>query len=236
MKRFIIYSAAFSMLVSGLTACDSVNNSYSAELQTSVYETTAMTEKKISADNATTSEETSQTEPAETSIYDDTEPADYNSIDDIPQTSSDYIYSDSADFSSGEFTSDDLVFVYNGIKINLDEDINDVIAALGQPVDMISAPSCYYDGDDKTFVYNGFKINTYPDGNNDYVVSIELVSDSVSTVKGVSTGMKIDDALAVYGQDYTVNGFNYQYQIGDKYMYFYVQNGVISVIGIVYAN
>lgn len=236
MKRFIIYSAAFSMLVSGLTACDSVNNSYSAELQTSAYETTAMTEKKISADNVTTSEETSQTEPAETSIYDDTEPADYNSIDNTPQTSSDYSYSDSADFSSGEFTSDDLVFVYNGIKINLDEDINDVIAALGQPVDMISAPSCYYDGDDKTFVYDGFKINTYPDGNNDYVVSIELVSDSVSTVKGVSTGMNIDDALAVYGQDYTVNGFNYQYQTGDKYMYFYVQNGVISVIGIVYAN
>lgn len=224
------------MLVSGLTACDSVNNSYSAELQTSAYETTAMTEKKISADNVTTSEETSQTESAETSVYDDTEPADYNSIDDTPKTSSDYIYSDSADFSSGEFTSDDLVFVYNGIKINLDEDINDVIAALGQPVDMISAPSCYYDGDDKTFVYNGFKINTYPDGNNDYVVSIELVSDSVSTVKGVTTGMKIDDALAVYGQNYTVNGFNYQYQTGDKYMYFYVQNGVISVIGIVYAN
>lgn len=235
MKRFIIYSAAFSMLVSGLTACDSVDNSYSAELQTSAYETTAMTEKKISADNVITAEETSQTEPAETSVY-TTEPADYNSIDDIPQTSSDYSYSDSADFSSGEFTSDDLVFVYNGIKINLDEDINDVIAALGQPVDMISAPSCYYDGDDKTFVYDGFKINTYPDGNNDYVVSIELVSDSVSTVKGVSTGMKIDDALAVYGQNYTVNGFNYQYQIGDKYMYFYVQNGVISVIGIVYAN
>lgn len=223
------------MLASVFTACDSVNNSYSAEFQTSVSET-APAEKKISADDIITLAETvpvsSETEPAETFIY-DTETEYCTESADNMETSA--YYDDTAAFS-GEFTSDDLVFIYNGIRINLDEDINDVIAAIGQPDDMISAPSCYYDGDDKTFVYDGFKVNTYPDGSNDYVVSVELVSDTVSTVKGVSVGMNIDDALAVYGNDYTVNGFNYQYQIGDKYMYFYVQNGVISVIGIVYAN
>ena len=223
------------MLASVFTACDSVNNSYSAEFQTSVSETT-LTEKKISADNIITSAETSsisyETEPAET--VRETEYFNDNTYDITDNMETSAYYDTAA--SSGEFTSDDLVFIYNGIRINLDEDINDVIAAIGQPDDMISAPSCYYDGDDKTFVYDGFKVNTYPDGSNDYVVSVELVSDAVSTVKGVSVGMDINDALAVYGSDYTVNGFNYQYQIGDKYMYFYVQNGVISVIGIVYAN
>lgn len=235
MKRFIIYPAAFSILATVFTACDSVNNSYSAEFQTSVSETT-LAEKKISADDMITLAETVplsyETEPAETFIY-DTETEYCTDYADNMETSG--YYDDNAAFS-GEFTADDLVFIYNGIRINLDEDINDVTAAIGQPDDMISAPSCYYDGDDKTFVYDGFKVNTYPDGSNDYVVSVELVSDNVSTVKGVSVGMNIDDALAVYGSDYTVNGFNYQYQIGDKYMYFYVQNSVISVIGIVYAN
>jgi hypothetical protein len=138
--------------------------------------------------------------------------------------------------TDAEFIYDDLVFEYNGQTINLDENINDVKAKIGEPLDMVSAPSCYYDGDDKTFIYDGFSINTYPDGDNDYVVSIELNTDAVSTIKGAKVGMSIDDAIALYGNNYTQNGSNYQYQIDDKYMYFYVENGTVSIIGIVYAN
>ncbi len=138
--------------------------------------------------------------------------------------------------STGEFTVDDLVFEYNGQIINLDEHINDVKSKIGEPLEMTSAPSCYYDGDDKSFIYDGFTIYTYPDGENDYVVSIEFSTDAVSTVKGARVGMAIEEALAIYGEGYSVNGSNYQYQIDNRYMYFYVQNGFIVNIGIVLAN
>ncbi len=138
--------------------------------------------------------------------------------------------------SDGEFTTDDLVFEYNGQIINLDEHINDVKAKIGEPLETNSAPSCYYDGNDKEFIYDGFTIYTYPDGENDYVVSIEFSTDAVSTVKGARVGMAVEEALAIYGEGYSINGSNYQYQIDDRYMYFYVENGFIVNIGIVLAN
>lgn len=146
------------------------------------------------------------------------------------------ISNDEQPSSSAEFTSDDLIFRYNGNEIYLDENINDVKSKLGEPNDTIIAPSCYYDGDDKTFVYNGFSVTTYPDGDNDYVVSITITEAGISTEKGAEVGMSINDVLAIYGDSYSQNGSNYQYQIDDKYIYFYVEDDTVQEIGFVYAN
>lgn len=162
--------------------------------------------------------------------------SDNNSSQNNDNSQQETISNDEQPSSSAEFTKNDLIFRYNGNEIYLDENINDVKSKLGEPNDTIVAPSCYYDGDDKTFVYNGFSINTYPDGENDYVVSITITEAGISTEKGAEVGMSINDVLAIYGDSYSQSGSNYQYQIDDKYIYFYVEGDTVQEIGFVYAN
>lgn len=138
--------------------------------------------------------------------------------------------------ANGIFEESDLIFTANGTDIKLDQDINSVRDGIGEPINIVSAPSCFYEGDDKSFIYECFTITTYPDGNEDYIVSIEITSDSISTPKGAKIGMTLDEVTEIYGSGYIFVNNQYRYQIDNKFLYFYIENGYVSTIGYVYAN
>lgn len=132
---------------------------------------------------------------------------------------------------AGSFDSSDLYVYYGGSSLTVNQDISTFIPA--SSVD--SSPSCYYEGDDKIFHYGDMDVYTYPSGGIDYVLEITLVSPNVSTAKGLSVGMTLDDAVSMYGA-YSEGGGVYSWYSGGTYMYVTASGDVITSIGLALQN
>ena len=103
------------------------------------------------------------------------------------------------------------LFVTDGTEITVNENMADVLAALGEPQSYFEAESCAFDGLDKTYTYAGFVITTYPDGERDFINSIRLTDDSAATPEGAYIGCTADQVRAVYGdaKDGPVSALSY---------------------------
>ncbi len=129
-------------------------------------------------------------------------------------TSSSSSSSSSQSSSSGGSQSTgpkEFVFETGGKTVRIDEDMADVLADLGKEKSYFEAASCAFEGLDKTYTYSGFAITTRPDGDKDYVQSILLSDDSVTTPEGLYIGCSKDDVLKMYGDggEETLGGITY---------------------------
>lgn len=93
------------------------------------------------------------------------------------------------------------VFTYNDATIEMDADAAPLIEKLGEPASYFEAASCAFEGLDKMYTYNGFEIDTYPMGDKDYVSSLILKDDSVSTAEGICIGDTLEKLQAAYGSE-----------------------------------
>lgn len=117
----------------------------------------------------------------------------------------------------------------NGYTVAVNDNMADVLAALGEPLSFFEAASCAFEGMDKTYTYSGFVITTRPDGDQDYVNSIRLTDDSVATPEGVYIGCPADDVTAAYGEGSRTETV-ISYTKGDSAMNFVLEDGkVISI-------
>lgn len=92
------------------------------------------------------------------------------------------------------------IFRANDVNVSINDDMSGVLAALGEPQTYFEAESCAFEGLDKTYTYSGFVITTRPEGEKDFVNSILLTDDSVTTPEGVYIGSSGDDVIAAYGE------------------------------------
>ena len=88
----------------------------------------------------------------------------------------------------------------NNFEVKIDQDMTEVLAALGEPLSYFEAASCAFEGLDKTYTYAGFTIMTRPDGDKDYINAIFLTDDSLTTAKGIYIGSTADEVTAAYGE------------------------------------
>ena len=121
-------------------------------------------------------------------------------------------------------------FEYNGVKIYMNTDVAPVIEALGEPLQYFEAESCAFKGLDKTYTYAGFEITTYPLDGKDYISSLYLMDDSVSTPEGIYIGSTVDDMLEAYGNDYEEASGSYTYTKGESKLQFIVSDDEIISI------
>lgn len=137
--------------------------------------------------------------------------------------------------SVGTFDGSDMTFNYNGNAIGVNMDMDSIVACMGEPIQIDTAPSCYYDGDDKTYIYNDYTIYTYTyDGSVYYSQEVEYTSNSVYTDKGIHIGSTLAEVESAYGTGYTVMGTNYRYYASDDtYFYLNIDQGVVTAIGYV---
>ena len=137
--------------------------------------------------------------------------------------------------SVGTFDGGDMTFNYNGNAIGVNMDMDSIVACMGEPIQIDTAPSCYYDGDDKTYIYNDYTIYTYTyDGSAYYSQEVELTSNTVYTDKGIHIGSTLAEVESAYGTGYTVMGTNYRYYASDDtYFYLNIDQGVVTAIGYV---
>ena len=147
----------------------------------------------------------------------------YSGTDSDTQTDS-----ENTDSEVRHFTEADLDFVINGERVKLGDNISDVLPMLGEPLNISELPM-----GGSSYSFDGFTVNTAANGEEqiETVVSVEIFSDTIETEKYVRVGMTAEEACAVYGEDYLQYEDEYRYYIDNKYMYFYVQNGIVANIG-----
>ena len=123
--------------------------------------------------------------------------------------------------------TEEFCFSYKGTKIYIDENMKDVLEALGEPQKYFEAESCAFKGLDKVYTYSGFIISTNPYDDGDHICSIYLSNDSVSTYEGIHIGSSLDDLLDRYGapaiKDY------YSYTSGCTLNFILDKGSVISI-------
>ena len=121
------------------------------------------------------------------------------------------------------------VFQVRGTEVAIDQDMAEVLEALGEANSYFEAASCAFDGLDKTYTYSGFVITTRPDGDRDLVNSILLTDDSVATAEGIYIGSSQADVLAAYG-DAEVAYNVIQYTLDNTTLNFILEGGTVLSI------
>ena len=120
-------------------------------------------------------------------------------------------------------------FLSGSTAISIDQDMADVLAALGEAQSYFEAASCAFDGLDKTYTYPGFVITTRPEDTGDFVNSILLTDDSVTTAEGIYIGSTKDDVIAAYGESSGTEGVM-NYTRGNTTLNIILKDGVVASI------
>lgn len=92
----------------------------------------------------------------------------------------------------------------NGTEIPLGAVADDTLAALGDPTDLMEAPSCVREGVDRVYTYGAsFTLTTAPDENGaDRITEVTLLSDAVAISENgvfVMIGSNVSDADTAFG-------------------------------------
>ena len=95
------------------------------------------------------------------------------------------------------------VFVYNDVTIEMDAEAAPIVEALGEPASYFEAPSCAFEGIDKVYTYGSFELDTYPIEGTDYVSSVVIKDDMVSTPEGICIGSSRQDMEGAYGTEWS---------------------------------
>ncbi len=122
----------------------------------------------------------------------------------------------------------EFVFVYQDCPLPMNAEIGPMLAFLGEPDSYFEAASCAFDGLDKTYTYSGIEILTYPDESKegvDYISSVRLLDNSVSTPEGITIGATPEEVTAAYGENYEEHGQQYTYENGDALLSILFQDG-----------
>ena len=109
---------------------------------------------------------------------------------------------------------------------------DDIINKVGTPDDIMSAPSCFFDGEDTIYVYEDFSLYTYRDGDKDYLYIIELSTDKNATEFGGKVGMDIADIEEMYGFNSTGTATSKVYKLGEnsKLRFSFDDSGIVNLI------
>ncbi|MCD7808767.1 MAG: hypothetical protein LUH02_05435 [Erysipelotrichaceae bacterium] len=122
------------------------------------------------------------------------------------------------------------VFEYNDIEIEMNEDTSLFLEDLGEELSYFEAESCAFEGIDKTYTYAGFQLITYPTDDEDYVSSIVLKDDTVSTSEGICIGDEKASVEETYGTDYEEDNGAYVYTKGDSTLQFIFEDDYVTAI------
>lgn len=90
-------------------------------------------------------------------------------------------------------------FRSGSVSVAIDSEAAGILAALGEWNNYSESPSCAFNGLDKIYAYAGFRIQTYPLNGKDYIYSVELTDDSVTTSEGIAVGSTVEQVKTAYG-------------------------------------
>ena len=122
-------------------------------------------------------------------------------------------------------------FKMGDVLIEMDQDINNIIEKLGEPLGIFEAPSCAFDGIDRIFGYPGMQIHTYPKEDSDFIHTISLRDDSLRTTEGgIRLGDDVSAVIDAYGNDYELDTGLYRYRRGMTTLEFLTEDDIVTGI------
>lgn len=121
-------------------------------------------------------------------------------------------------------------FTLNGEKIYVHAAMEPLAESLGEPASYFESESCAFQGLDKVYTYGSVVVRTYPENGKDFVLSIELKDDSVSTEEGISIGDTKETVLSVYGEAAEENDSSLVYKKGESTLTFIFTGEEVSAI------
>lgn len=136
----------------------------------------------------------------------------------------------------------DLGVVVNDVFYPVFQPVDELLAALGEPVETVSSPSCVFEGEDREHVYEYGSIYTNPIDGADVWYEFYIYDIGMSTTRGLSVGDSVEKMLELYGEGYYSEGEGmYTYSLsgdpedyGSPCLIFESEDGVIVTIDIYY--
>lgn len=126
------------------------------------------------------------------------------------------------------------VFAAGDVEIEIEAEAKAYIDTLGEPQSYYEAASCAFGDLDKVYTYNGFELNTFSQDGKDYVSSVILKDDTVSTKEGVYIGDSVDKVNEVYGECTSKTDKAMVYAKGNMKLCFFVEND--AIVSVEYLN
>ena len=121
-------------------------------------------------------------------------------------------------------------FTFKDTEVAVNGDMAPLAEKLGEPGDYFESESCAFQGLDKVYTYGSVIIRTYPKDGKDYVLSVELKDDTVTTREGVYIGQTRDDVTAAYGDPGEETAAALRYVDGDCTLTFLLTDGKVTDI------
>jgi len=90
-------------------------------------------------------------------------------------------------------------FIYKGVEIVPGDEMEPLKNKLGEPTSYYESVSCAFEGMDKIYTYGSVQITTYTEKNVDYIYTIVLLDDSVTTPEGLYIGADALKVESAYG-------------------------------------
>ena len=123
----------------------------------------------------------------------------------------------------------------NGTGIPVGGEAAQILSSLGDPTDLMEAPSCIREGFDRVYTYGGsFTLTTAPDESGaDIVTEVTLLSDAVAVVENgvtVMIGSPVSDADAAFGDPADSTDYVRRYAIPGGTLTVTVSDGEITGI------
>ncbi len=131
---------------------------------------------------------------------------------------------------SGTTQTAGYIFKFKGVEIAVDADLAPIVAALGEPTDYYDSDSCAFQGKDKVWTYGGVILRSYPEGDKDLLLSVDIMDDSVSTPEGIYVGSSTDDVTAKYGAPTSETDASLSYVKGGCTLSFFTRDGKVATI------
>ena len=117
-----------------------------------------------------------------------------------------------------------------GVNILMGADIEEIIDAIGEPIAEFHMPSCAFDGTDIVFRFPGLQVHTIPIGEANFVHTILLQDDTVSTSEGIMLGSSFEELIQAYGKNYVREYGMYTFTRKHTSISFFVDGGIITHI------
>ncbi len=138
---------------------------------------------------------------------------------------------DSTQNSAGTEAIPDDAFVFCGNVLEIGMTVTkELIANIGDTIDVQTAPSCHYDGEDTIYVYENFSLYTYLDGEKEVLYLIEITSDGVATPKGIKIGSTYEEMKNSYGTPIDETAVFSSYETSTALLTFYITDGIVESI------